>query len=73
MLAGDHAGDGHLAALPGYYNIKDPKMILLHDRILRGFPFGNDIMPARSAAVDLYSASLPPRHRAAAGIPLINR
>ena len=31
---------------------------------LRGFPFGNDIMPARSAAVDLYSSSLPPRHRA---------
>ena len=23
------------------------KMILLHGRILRGFPFGNDIMPAR--------------------------
>ena len=42
------------------------KMILLHGRILRGFPFGNDIMPARSAAVDLYRNSLPPRHRAAA-------
>ena len=40
------------------------KMILLHGRILRGFPFGNDIMPARSAAVDLYRISLPPRHRA---------
>ena len=40
------------------------KMILLHGRILRGFPFGIAIMPARSAAVDLYSASLPPRHRA---------
>ena len=39
-------------------------MILLHGRILRGFPFGNDIMPARSAAVDLYRVSLPPRHRA---------
>ena len=41
------------------------KIILLHGRILRGFPFGNDIMPARSAAVDLYRVSLPPRHRAA--------
>ena len=40
------------------------KIILLHGRILRGFPFGNDIMPARSAAVDLYRVSLPPRHRA---------
>ena len=44
----------------------DVKMILLHGRILRGFPFGNDIMPTRSAAVDLYRDSLPPRHRAAA-------
>ena len=40
------------------------KMILLHGRILRGFPFGNDIMPARSAAVDLCRISLTPRHRA---------
>ena len=46
--------------------VEDLKMILLHGRILRGFPFGNDIMPARSAAVDLYRNSLPPRHRAAA-------
>ena len=40
------------------------KIILLHGRILRGFQFGNDIMPARSAAIDLYRVSLPPRHRA---------
>ena len=40
------------------------KRILLHGRILRGFPFWNDIMPAQSAAVDPYRISLPPRHRA---------
>ena len=65
---GCHHSRHHRSIRDGSYLIQSNKfqikMILLHGRILRGFPFGNDIMPARSAAVDLYRVSLPPRHRA---------